>query len=58
MFLLLFFVLLIQFFTYWIFEPLASFLEHVLEIRSIPIIALIGLVFLFSAKNIEQNEIN
>ena len=55
MFLLLFFVLLIQFFTYWIFEPLASFLEYVLEIRLIPIISLIGLVFLFSAKNIERN---
>ncbi len=53
MFLILFFVLLIQFFTYWIFEPLASFLEHILEIRFFPIIALIGLVFLFSAKNIE-----
>ena len=52
---LLFFVLLIQFFTYWIFEPLTSFLEYVLEIRLFPIIALIGLVFLFSAKNIEQN---
>jgi hypothetical protein len=55
MFLLLFFVLLIQFFTYWIFEPLASFLEYVLEIRMFPIIALIGLFFLFSTKNIEQN---
>ena len=55
MFLLLFFVLLIQFFTYWIFEPLAYFLEYVLEIRFFPIVALIGLVFLFSAKNIEQN---
>jgi len=55
MFLLLFFVLLIQFFTYWVFEPFASFLEYVLEIRFLPIIALIGLVFLFSAKNIEQN---
>ena len=55
MFLLLFFVLLIQFFTYWGFEPLATFLEYVLEIRLFPIIALIGLVFLFSAKNIEQN---
>jgi len=55
MFLLLFFVLLIQFFTYWVFEPLVSFLEYVLEIRLFPIIALIGLVFLFSAKNIEQN---
>ena len=55
MFLLLFFVFLIQFFTYWVFEPLASFLENVLEIRLFPIIALIGLIFLFSAKNIEQN---
>ncbi len=55
MFLLLFFVLLIQFFTYWLFEPLASFLEYVLEIRLIPIIALMGLVFFFSAKKIEQN---
>ena len=58
MFLLLFFVLLIQFFTNWIFEPLASFLEYVLEIRFFPIVALIGLIFLFSANNIEQNCIN
>ena len=55
MFLLLFFVFLIQFFTYWVFEPLVSFLEYVLEIRMFPIIALIGLVFLFSTKNVEQN---
>jgi len=55
MFLLLFFVLLIQFLTYWIFEPFASVLEYVLEIRLFPIIALIGLFFLFSAKNINQN---
>ena len=55
MFLLLFFVLLIQFFTYWIFEPLTSFLEYFLEIGFFPIVALIGLVFLFSAKNIKQN---
>jgi len=55
MLLLLFFVLLIQFFSYWIFEPLASFLEYFLEIRLLPTIALIGLFFLFSAKNIEKN---
>ena len=55
MFLLLFFVLLIQFFTHLIFEPLVSFLEYVLEIRLFPIVALIGLAFLFSAKNIEQD---
>jgi hypothetical protein len=55
MLLLLFFVLLIQFLTYWIFEPFASVLEYALEIRFFPIIALIVLIFLFSEKNIEQN---
>jgi hypothetical protein len=55
MFLLLFFVLLIQLFTNWIFEPLTSFLEYVFEIRLFPIIALIGLIFLFSAKNIKHS---
>jgi len=55
MILLLFVILLIQFFTYWIFEPLASFLENVLEIRLFPIIALISLILLFSAKNVEEN---
>ena len=55
MFLLLFFVLLIQFFTYWIFEPLANFLDYVLEIRLLPVLALTGLIFLFSAKNIGKN---
>ncbi|KGF88557.1 hypothetical protein EU91_0490 [Prochlorococcus marinus str. GP2] len=55
MFVLLLFVLLIQFFSYWIFEPLASFLEHVLEIRLFPIIALIGLISLFSRKTIGRN---
>ena len=52
MFFLLFFVLLIQFFTYWIFEPLASFFEYVLEIRLFPIIALLVLIWLFSGKTI------
>ena len=55
MFFLLFFVLLIQSFTYWIFEPLAYFLGHALEIRFLPIVALISLLLLFSAKTIEQN---
>jgi len=55
MFLLLFFVLLIQFFNYWIFEPFASFLGYVLEIRILPIFAFIGLILLFSAKSIENN---
>ena len=55
MFLLLFFVLLIQFFTYWIFEPLANFLDYVLEIRLLPVFALTSLIVLFSAKNIDKN---
>ena len=55
MFLLLFFVLLVQFFTYWVFEPLANFIKFVLEIRLLPIVALIGLILLFSGKNIEHN---
>ena len=55
MFTLLFFVLLIQFFTYWIFEPLSSFVENVLEIRLFPLIALVGLILLFSVKNIKDN---
>jgi len=54
MFLLLFFVFLIQFFTYWIFEPLSSFLEYVLEIRLFPIIALIGVISVFSGKTIDK----
>ena len=53
MFLLLFFVLIIQFFTYWIFEPLSYLLEYVLEIKLFPIIALLGLILLFAAKKTE-----
>ena len=49
MFLLLFFVLLIQVITYWILEPISSYLVYVLEIRGIPIIALIVFSLLFSA---------
>ena len=55
MFIILFFVLLIQFFTYWVFEPFASFLEYVLEIRLFPVIALIGLISFFSTKTIDHN---
>ena len=55
MFLLLFFIFLIQFFTYWVFEPLTSFLKYVLEIRLFPIFALVVLIFLLSAKTIEHN---
>ena len=55
MFTLLFFVLLIQFFTYWIFEPVATLLEYVIEIRLLPVIALVVLMSLFSRKTIYKN---
>ena len=55
MFILFFFVFLIQFFTFWIFEPLTSFLENVLEVNILLIFVLSGLILLFSVKNIEQN---
>ena len=54
MFLLLFVVFLIQIFAYWIFEPLTSFLQFILELRLLPLIALIAFIWLFSARNIEQ----
>ena len=54
MFLLMLFVILIQFFNYWVFEPLSSFLEYVFEIRLFPIFALLILIILFSASNIED----
>ena len=55
MFLLSFFVLLIQFFTYWIFEPLVSFLEYVLEISLFPVVTILFLILLFSGKSIYKN---
>ena len=55
MILLLFLVLLIQFFTYWIFEPLASIAEYVLELRLFPVFGLLGLILLFSAKKVEHS---
>ena len=54
MFLLMLVVILIQFFIYWVFEPLSSFLEYVFEIRLFPIFALLILIILFSASNIED----
>ena len=53
MFILLVLILIVQFFTYWIFDPLATFIEYILEIRLFPIIALVSLILLFSTKNIK-----
>ena len=55
MILLLFLVLLIQSFTYWIFEPLSSIAENVLELRLFPVFGLLVLILLFSAKKNEHS---
>ena len=55
MLILLLFVFLIQIFTFWIFEPLTSFVEYFLEIRSLHIFALLALFLLFSGKKVENN---
>ena len=52
MFLLLFFVLIIQSLTHWIFEPLTTVLDFVFEVRFFPIIALLAFIWLFSIKKI------
>ncbi len=54
MFILLFLILLIQFFNYWLFAPFTTFFEYFLEIRFFLIFILLGLILLFSAKNIED----
>tara|TARA_Y100000991_G_C21746610_1_gene252822 strand:+ start:381 stop:548 length:168 start_codon:yes stop_codon:yes gene_type:complete len=54
MIILLFLVLLIQFFIYWIFEPLSLIAEYALEVRLFPVFGLLGLILLFSAKKIEH----
>ncbi len=51
MILLLFVVAIIQFFTFWIFEPLVVFSTSVFEIRFLPVIALLFFIFVFSTKD-------
>ena len=55
MFFLSFFVLLIQFLTYWIFEPLTFFLTNLLEVRLLPVIALLIFIVLFLSEENIQN---
>ncbi len=50
MFFLFFFILIIQFLTYWIFEPITTFLEYVFDVRFLPLLALLAFVLLFSTK--------
>ena len=53
--LLIFFVLLIQFFSYWIFEPFTSFLTNLVEIKFSPILIVLIFVFLFSGETEKDN---
>jgi len=50
MFFLLFFISILQFFTFWLFEPLTKFITLILEIRIFPIIALLLAIFIFSSE--------
>ena len=56
MFILIFFILLIQFFSYWVFEPLTTFLTNLLEIKIFPIFILGAFIFLFNPKNNKEFE--
>ena len=47
---LAFFIFIIQFLVYWIFEPLTNFITNILEIRFLSIFMLLILSFLFSTK--------
>ena len=55
MFLLLWFVFLIQFLTFWIFGPFTSFLTNLFEIRFLPVVALVIAIYLFSGKDEDSN---
>ena len=55
MFLLFLFVLIIQFLTYWIFEPLTTFLEYVFQVKFFPIVALLAFFLLLSTKKSNLN---
>ena len=54
MFFLIFFITLLQIFSYWIFEPLTSFLTRIVEIRFLPAFMLLIFIFLVSTKKSNQ----
>ena len=55
MFLLIFFIFLIQSFSYWIFEPLTKVLTYLLELNFLPILLLLIFIFIFSTKKEESD---
>ena len=50
---LIFFVFLIQLFSYWIFKNIVSSVNYIFEVRMIPFFLIIVLVFIFSNKSYE-----
>ncbi len=52
---LIFFIFLTQIFSYWIFEPLTSFLTDLFEIKLLPIFLLSLFMFLFWTKKEDSN---
>ena len=55
MILLIFFISLTQIFSYWIFEPLTSFLTHLFEIRFLATFLLLIFIVIFSTKKEKSN---
>ena len=55
MLLLIFFISLTQIFSYWVFEPLTSFLTDLFEIKFLPIFLLSLFIVLFSTKKDGSN---
>ena len=50
---LIFFVFLIQLFSYWIFKNIVSSVNYIFEVKMIPFFLIIVLVFIFSNKSYE-----
>tara|TARA_B100000424_G_scaffold183668_1_gene142363 strand:- start:234 stop:395 length:162 start_codon:yes stop_codon:yes gene_type:complete len=53
MLLLTFFILLLELFTHWIFEPTNFLLTNIFEGKILPWLALFIFIFLFSGKKID-----
>ena len=50
---LIFFVFIIQLFAYWIFKNIVSVVNYIFEVRMLPFLLIIVLVFIFSNKSYE-----
>ena len=51
---LIFFVFLIQLFSYWIFKNIVSSVNNIFEVKMIPFFLIIVLVFIFSNNSYEE----